>query len=600
MSARSAPPGRQSQYAPVQLSVVMATYNRRKLLPRTIESIIKQDLSPNCFELVIVVDGSTDGTTEYLKSLRLEFAIRIIEQHNQGLAVALNRGISASRGDLVLLVDDDLILHSSNFRTHLEAHSGNGPLVVHGPVYVANESADSFATDWIREGVDEEIRRWESGWSWPDDANIDPNYSVPRGALLDSGGYDENFKWRQNCEFGIRLVKMGLRIVYEPKAIAHHVYSKTTQEFLEIQVRSWGREEILLLQKHPELRRYSALARVGSASIWKRFSIQLAVRSPVSLDVLLRICSVPLEWARFWPFARRLGLNILRKRISFTFFHSAAAATGWENLQRDFGARLPVLMYHHVGPLQQNFDRDLTVPAETFEAQIRFLAKRGFVGIRPSDWLEWVRNAKPLPKKPMLLSFDDAFEDLEDYAFPVLKQHGFGGMVFVVTSCIGKANLWDQERGFDLRPCLSVEQIQLWSARGIDFGAHSRTHPDLTKVSEFRLVDELTGSRHELEEIIKHPVSTFAYPYGHYDTRAAECAARIFDLSFTTDDGLNNLRTDANLLHRNMVYAWDSPLDLEFLARLGWNPIRSFNLILRKRFRFLKIAWRKVFSRKTK
>ena len=597
MSASSASPGRQAQDAPLQLSVVMATYNRRKLLPRTIESIINQDLNPNCFELVIVVDGSTDGTTEYLKSLRTEFAIRIIEQHNQGLSVALNRGISSSRGDIVLLVDDDLVLHPSNLRIHVEAHSSNEPLVVHGPVYVARESVDSVATDWIREGVNEEIRRWEGGWTWPDDANIDPNYSAPRVALLDSGGYDENFKWRQNCEFGVRLVKMGLRIVYEPKAIAHHVYSKTTQEFLDVQVRSWGAEEILLLQKHPELRPYSPLALVGSSSIWKRFSIQFAARSPVSPDVLLRMVSASLDWSRFSPLARRIGLNILRKRISITFFRSATAAVGWENLQRDFGVRLPVLMYHHIGSSPPNSDRDLNVPAEKFDAQVRFLAKRGFVGIRPSDWLEWVRYGKPLPKKPMLLSFDDAFKDLEDHAFPVLKKHGFGGIVFVVTSCVGKANLWDEERGFDLRPCLSLEQIQLWSSRGIDFGAHSRTHPDLTKVSESALFDELIGSRRELEEIVQHPVFTFAYPYGHYDARAAECAARVFDLSFTTDDGLSTLKTDASLLHRNMVYAWDSPLDLEFLVRLGWNPVRSLNLSLRKRFRFLKVVWRNVFRK---
>src|ERR1035438_8423532 len=85
-----------------QLSVVMATYNRRHILPRAIDSIFKQDLPPTEYELIVVVDGSNDGTTEYLKSLLPPCPLQIIEQTNRGLAVALNRGISAARGKIVL------------------------------------------------------------------------------------------------------------------------------------------------------------------------------------------------------------------------------------------------------------------------------------------------------------------------------------------------------------------------------------------------------------------------------------------------------------------------------------------------------------------
>ena len=249
--AATSPGNRPSTMLP-QLSVVMATYNRRYILPRAIDSIFKQDLPPTEYELIVVVDGSHDGTTEYLKSLLPPCSLQIIEQENSGLAIALNRGIAASRGRIVILVDDDLVLDPSNFRIHLEAHAASDSLLVHGPVYVAKESADNFATDWIRGVVDDEIKRWEKGWTWPDDANIDPNYSIPRAALLASGGYDEIFKWRQNTEFGVRLVKSGVKVVYEPRALCHHVYSKTPKQLLNIQIRSWGREEIELLRKHPE------------------------------------------------------------------------------------------------------------------------------------------------------------------------------------------------------------------------------------------------------------------------------------------------------------------------------------------------------------
>lgn len=573
-----------------ELSVVMPTFNRCRLLPRTLASIFAQDLPPDEYELIIVVDGSTDGTGEYLRSLQPACTLRIIEQSNQGLACALNRGIAAARGRIVLLMDDDLELNRSNFRSHLQAHHGEG-LVVHGPVLVAEDSTDSFATEWIRGVIGDEIKRWERGWTWPDDANIDPNYSISRAALLASGGYDEAFKWRQNTELGLRLAKMGLKFIYEPGAIAHHLYVKTSEQLLNVQVRSWGREEIALLRKHPELRPYSKLAEIGDASAWKRAAIRFAAQSPVAPDALLRPVFALLERARFSSALRNLGLRLFQRCLGICFFRSASDTAGWRNLQSDFGTRIPVLMYHHIGPPHQNFDRDLTVSTERFEAQIRFLARRGYHGIRPSDWLAWVEEGKPLPAKPMLLTFDDAFEDLKDSVFPLLQRYGFGGLVFVATSFVGKTNLWDEPRGFSLLPCLSAEQIRCWSTQGIDFGAHSRNHPDLTKLAEPEVRNELAGSRADLEKIIGAPVCSFAYPFGYYDDVAAKCAQEQFALSFTTDDGLNNLRTDRSRLHRNMVYAWDTPLDLELLVRLGRNPVRELNLRLRKRLR--KIPWLK-------
>lgn len=583
----------------IPLSVVMPTFNRRKVLPRALESISAQDVPPGEFELIIVVDGSNDGTTEFLRSFHPPFAFRIIEQENRGLAVALNRGIAAARGRVVLLTDDDLVLHPSNFRAHLEAHESGNDLVVHGPVFIDETSPDTVTTDWIRQTVSEEISRWERGSVWPEDANLDPNYSVLREALVASGGYDETFRWRQNTEFGVRLVKQGLKLVYEPKAIAYHHYSKGSEEFLKTQVLSWGKEEVLLVRKHPELRRYSNLTKIATARGWKRITVCLAAQLPVSLDLFLWPVFKVLECFRYSRMGRELSLRLLSKRMAVYFLRGAINATSWRELQRDFGKRLPVLMYHHVGPPDPNFDRDLTVLTEQFEAQIRFLRRRGYVGIRPSDWLAWVRFGKPLPEKPVLLTFDDAFEDLKDSVFPFLSSCGFGGLVFVATNFIGKSNLWDESRGFNLRPCLNAEQIRFWSRQGIDFGAHSRRHPDLTKIAETDMTEELAGSQSDLSQIVGKPVINFAYPYGHYNACAADRAGKYFELSYTTDDGLNTLCTDLSLLHRNMVYAWDHPMDLEFLVRLGRNPIREFVLNLRKRLRFLKVIWRKLSPAKS-
>jgi peptidoglycan/xylan/chitin deacetylase (PgdA/CDA1 family) len=184
------------------------------------------------------------------------------------------------------------------------------------------------------------------------------------------------------------------------------------------------------------------------------------------------------------------------------------------------------------------------------------------------------------------LTFDDAIAELYEHAFPALERYGFNAVVFVPTNCVGKGNLWNHSLGYKWRPCLSAEQIRYWSARGFEFGAHSKNHPDLTELIESELQDEIAGSRTDLESITASPVISFAYPYGHYNSAAAQCVAQQFDLGFTIEGGMNTLRTSRSLIRRCAVFEWDTLLDLEIMLRLGWNPIRR--LRIRQRVRGLK------------
>lgn len=257
--------------------------------------------------------------------------------------------------------------------------------------------------------------------------------------------------------------------------------------------------------------------------------------------------------------------------------------------KQETGRQLVVLMYHHVGPPQPDSEPALFVSADRFAAQLRFMSRRGYVGIRSSDWIAWVRDAKPLPPKPVLLTFDDAIADLHEYAFPLLERYGFPATVFVPTNCIGKGNLWNYPLGYKWRPSLTAEQIQYWSSRGIEFGAHSQTHPDLTTLNESELEHEIGGSQFDLEKIIGKPVTTFAYPYGLYDAAAASCVERHFDLGFTTDEGLNTMHTDRSLLRRVAIFDWETFLEFRFMLRWGWNPFRRLRRQLRIRSRLSRI-----------
>lgn len=247
--------------------------------------------------------------------------------------------------------------------------------------------------------------------------------------------------------------------------------------------------------------------------------------------------------------------------------------------------QLPALMYHRIGPTIRGTNRELTVQRAQFERQIRWLAKLGYVGIRPSDWNNWTHTRKGLPSKPLLITIDDGYADVCDYALPILRRYGFSAVVYVVTHRIGASNLWDQATGSAPIALMSADQIRHWAQNGIEFGSHTRTHPDLTTITGAELEREIVGSRDDLEEILGNRPLSFAYPFGIFNQESADCARRNFELVLTCDEGLNQLDGDPKHVTRSMVYPRDTLIDVGLRVRLGWNPIERARTHVRLRTR---------------
>ena len=247
--------------------------------------------------------------------------------------------------------------------------------------------------------------------------------------------------------------------------------------------------------------------------------------------------------------------------------------------------RLPVLLYHHVGPSRPGTFPDLTVSAERFARHISWLVRRGYVGIRPADWLAWCRNDRVLPRKPVLLTFDDAYADLATYALPVLRRNGFGAAVFVVTNHIGGENVWDRLRGSQPHRLMTGDQIREWAGRGIEFGAHSRTHADLTALSHGEMREEIEGSRDDLAGITGRHVGAFAYPFGRTNEAVRDRVRATFDCAFACKEGVNTVSADRYGLFRSMVQPYDSTIALASRVRLGRYPVDDWRARLRVRSR---------------
>ncbi len=564
----------------MKISVVIATFNRRDLLALTLPTVFAQDFPSGEYEVIVVVDGSTDGTVELLRSFQPPCVLHVLEQPNRGQTAALNAGVNAAQGHLVLFLDDDIVCDRTLLREHLAAHRGVDPMVAMGPLFVASESPATLATEWLREFYDAYHRRLELEMEprFPDDTFLCPNTSVPRSTLLACGGFDEHFITQEDLELGLRLWKMGVRFRYVPTAVTHHIYKKSAREAVREDMRWYGSSDVLLCRKHPDYRPHSELRWLAEGTPWMRAARELAVRLPVSSEPLFRIPFWAAEPLRWIPWIRRLGLRLLQYRCNITRYRSALREVGsWKALRAEFGLRLPVLLYHHVGPVEQAANSCQGISPAQFERQVRWLARHGYVGIRPSDWLAWCRAGTSLPDKPVLVTFDDACADLADHALPVLRRCGFGAAVFVVAGQASGTNAWDDGHGSRAHRPMTAEQIREWASQGVEFGVRSCSDSASLNGAD-PTEEQLIHSRSELASVLETQVVSFAYPDRRWNEVFQDRVRATFDLAFTPQEGLNSLRTDLHLLKRTRIQPGESVIDLACRLRLGWNPLEPLRL----------------------
>ncbi len=137
---------------------------------------------------------------------------------------------------------------------------------------------------------------------------------------------------------------------------------------------------------------------------------------------------------------------------------------------------------------------------------------------------------------------------------------------------------------------MTAEQIRYWDGEGIEFGAHSRTHAHLSKLSAAELSAEVVGSKDDLSALLGHPVVSFAYPYGDYNDAVRNLVRDEFDLAFSVKEGLNYLSGDPYLLKRAYIGPTDLMIDFAASVRRGGiRRIRDWRSKLKLRTRLKQL-----------
>ncbi len=177
---------------------------------------------------------------------------------------------------------------------------------------------------------------------------------------------------------------------------------------------------------------------------------------------------------------------------------------------------VPILIYHSVDDIAYS---KFYVTTAAFQAQMQALHDNGYTSITLQDWANIRAGLQAAPAKPVIITFDDGYENLLTKAYPILASFGLKATSFVPTAYVGGTNAWDVGAiagGDPIINELTWAEIQQLAATGlIDFEGHSMTHPDLKAVSDTQLAWELVGSKQALESHLPgHQVLYIAYPFG--------------------------------------------------------------------------------------
>lgn len=227
---------------------------------------------------------------------------------------------------------------------------------------------------------------------------------------------------------------------------------------------------------------------------------------------------------------------------------------------------VPVLMFHRVAETEEPLKRYAVTPQQ-FDEQLRMLKSYGFHSLNAAEFAWYREGHAPLKGRPIMLTFDDAYQDFADHAFPRIQRWGFNAEVFVVSDKAGGAADWDAHYGKPA-PLMDWTTIGRLSEAGIAFGSHLATHRMADSLTSSELLYEAVKSRQTLQTRLGKDIRSIAAPYGNLDERAQ----RIFSYAgyttvFTTEDGTASLDHPLNRLPRIEVH---SDMDADALAaRLG-------------------------------
>jgi glycosyltransferase involved in cell wall biosynthesis/peptidoglycan/xylan/chitin deacetylase (PgdA/CDA1 family) len=559
-----------------RFSIVIPTFQRREVVGRMVAALKMQ--KERDFEVIVAVDGSTDGTAQTLNEFRVPFPLKIVEQSNRGAAAARNNGASIAKGELLLFLDDDMEADPLMLVEHERSHR-DGADVVLGDLPLHSDSPPTLVSQGVGRWAERRRKSLtEDGLDLPVGDLLTGQMSISRAAFERLGGFDESFTRNglfggEDLDFGYRAKEAGLRIVFNPAAISYQLYDVDPADYTR-RTREAGRSAQELKAKHPQLTQDLRAGREFTSRRSRAVFGTLAVAPP--------FVSRPLR-AFAASRVRRGHLDTRTYRLFFAVQTMEYLRGSRQAVRGQRSGSVVVLAYHAIADLTDDpVLADYGVPPARLAAQLDALARHGrsFVGL--DTLLRALDGRQPLPNSAVLVTFDDSYVDLLTEAAPLLVERHIPAVAFAVTDHIGGTNEWDRAIGSSELSLLGQDGLRALVGHGIVIGSHGMTHRPMDELKPSELEEELRGSAARISSMGLPRPTVFSYPHGRWNSSVAAMVQEAgYAAAFTIASGLVRPGTNRYALPRIEVRATDSPRKLRLkLATAGW-PARWRSFVLR-------------------
>jgi glycosyltransferase involved in cell wall biosynthesis len=224
-------------------SIIIPTYNRLPILEKCLRAMEAQDFAFE-YEIVVVDDGSSDRTVSFLQDNQKEFPhVVLYQQDHKGAAAARNLGIEKSKGEIIVFIDSDLVVLPNFLTSHYQTLNGENRAFTYGAVI--NTANFEHPTSETFKLTDFSNAYFATG-----------NVAIAKHWLVEAGMFDLAFRqygW-EDLELGVRLKKLGLKLIKCPEAVGYHWHPAFSLEqlprLIEVE-RERGRMGVVFYQKHP-------------------------------------------------------------------------------------------------------------------------------------------------------------------------------------------------------------------------------------------------------------------------------------------------------------------------------------------------------------
>ncbi len=228
--------------------------------------------------------------------------------------------------------------------------------------------------------------------------------------------------------------------------------------------------------------------------------------------------------------------------------------------------RVPILLYHSVSTEAEPLDVPFTLSPTLFREHLELLRSWGVNTLTVSKFVEHIRLERPLPKRSVVITFDDAYVDTVDVALPILLDLGMTATVYVTTGFVDQT-----VRG---KQMISWRGVRSLHECGFEVGAHSTNHLELDTVPHAQALAEVRGPKQRLEEELSAPIRSYAYPHGYYTPALQRLVATsAYTSACAVRNAVSHPADDVYALSRLMMYTTTAPSDLHRMIVQGKAPL---------------------------